>query len=846
MKKTVVILLVLAVFIAGCAGSGAVRADKPPEPKKRESGPPAFLGVSMTAAPDLKPIEGVTAKHGVRVHFAVPDSPADKAGIKSGDIIVAVGSADFDAEAKDVLQQFRDRLAQYFAGDTARIKVVREETLFEVIEGGKKVENPERVASDLKKHMQGKDKDVELSLKAKNVRHVLAFDVKLTEKPASGAGKYTVPPDEEIYILPPGFSCPAEKLAEELVEHYAISSNYQDLRERLRKLETSHEGFRIPYVAYLHRNPFRMEHLAQEILDTLSEGVKDKANATRRLAQTAIKLSGKVPGESKAAPLKTGLTLEEHLAQLEKVLESAAACHKKAFAALTTEDRKFLLDNMERLGEVFEEMFYIHTNENREEFDKHLRMIELAKKIDLTQLFAAFLQVREVTDADYLAGLEKDLRDAGVKLAKKFVAEKETPFGRIVIGGTGDNWYKDKDAAVIIDLGGNDFYTNNSGSSTAEIPCAVVADVKGNDAYESTRSFAQGTGLLGVGILADLSGDDSYVGIRWCQGTCACGIGLLFDGSGSDTYRSHGFAQSAALWGISVLCDTGGNDRYESHTFSQGLGMCGGVAVLCDSEGSDSYYAKGTHPTGYGTPGVYEGWSQGCGVGFRQYGSGGIGIILDLQGADHYEAGNFSQGGGYYYGWGILGDRGKEDDTYIGSRYAQGFCAHQALGTFIEEDGNETYASRNAVHAGLAWDECVTLFLDRSGDDNYSCPRGFSQGASAHNAICIFMDLDGTDRYASGAGPGRAGGNDYHGGTSLSFFLDLGGQKDSYVKRGENDSVSYEPEDSLVLDLPGRDLTRLGDIIALCKPYEPPKKKEEKKQEPEKPEKTKKNEGKGK
>jgi hypothetical protein len=293
---------------------------------------------------------------------------------------------------------------------------------------------------------------------------------------------------------------------------------------------------------------------------------------------------------------------------------------------------------------------------------------------------------------------------------------------------------------------------------------------------------------------------------------------MLLDEMGEDSYRAHALAQGAALWGVAICADIAGCDRYESHVLSQGVGMPLGTGILCDGEGDDRYYAKGTYRSGYGTPGIYEGWSQGCGVGFRKYASGGIGILVDSKGSDRYEAGNFSQGGGYYYGWGLLGDRGGEADTYIGSRYAQGFCAHQALGTFIEGGGDDTYKSRNAVHAGLAWDECVTLFIDRGGDDEYTCPRGFSQGASAHNSICIFVDCGGSDSYATKSGPGRAGGNSYHGGTSLSLFVDLGGQRDSYASRAQNDSVSCHPEDALIADLPFDDLSRLGEIINLCKP----------------------------
>ena len=173
--------------------------------------------------------------------------------------------------------------------------------------------------------------------------------------------------------------------------------------------------------------------------------------------------------------------------------------------------------------------------------------------------------------------------------------------------------------------------------------------------------------------------------------------------------------------------------------------------------------------------------------------------MVDEAGADRYEAGNFSQGGGYYYGIGALCDRGKGNDLYIGSRYDQGFAAHQAVGYFHESGGDDVYLTRNAVAHGLAWDECVTMFIEDGGDDTYQ-GGGFSLGASAHNAICVFWERRGDDTYLRGP-LGHAGGNDYHGGTSLSVFVDEGRGKDRYPGGKDlNGTVAAAPEHGLFLD----------------------------------------------
>lgn len=53
-------------------------------------------------------------------------------------------------------------------------------------------------------------------------------------------------------------------------------------------------------------------------------------------------------------------------------------------------------------------------------------------------------------------------------------------------------------------------------------------------------------------------------------------------------------------------------------------------------------------------------------------------------------------------------------------------------------------------------------------------------------------------------GQTRAGGNDYHGGTSLSLFIDEGGAEDSYNnEQSANDIIQWWPEFGIFCDLQG-------------------------------------------
>lgn len=798
-KTTKVLVVGLACFylLAFAAFSGQEKA-------------PAFLGVQTELAPGIKPIEGCRAKHGVKVTSVVPDTAAEKVGIEEGDIIVGIGNKNFDADRKSVLQQFRDRIAEFREGDKSTVKVIREETLFEVTENAKLVDPAEDIVTDLKEYMGKKEEGFTLSLTAKKVRRLLVLDVTFGRRPDELTEPREIPPDKEIHPELAGCVGPVEKLADALIKHYKIEEDYNGLRDRLRKIEETTDSFRLHDVVYLHRNPFHMEKVATGILDRIAPSRDNLCGTAEGQLFEAMGLLGLQVERGAREALKTGISPEEHLSQIESVLKCANNYLDKALASLSEEDQKFLREGL--------------LDKENEDFMRKTDVIKLACKIKYEYLYYAAGDLQMLLWPDYLKKLKEDFTKSGADIGGRIVAQKDTPYGKVIIGGTANHWYRE-DAALIIDLGGDDLYTNNAGASTGKIGCAVLVDLGGSDAYESTRDFVQGTGFLGVGILTDLAGDDSYIGLRWCQGSCLMGIGMLLDGTGSDTYRAHQYAQATALWGVALALDLGGSDRYEAHYRSQALGLPFGIALLANAGGDDSYYSKGTKPTGYGTSGIFDGWSQGCGLGFRNRASGGIAVLLDTEGSDRYEAGNFSQGGGYYYAWGMLNDRGAGNDTYVGSRYAQGFTAHQALGTFIEEGGNDTYRTRrDNVHAGLAWDDCVTLFVDRAGNDTYTGQGGFSQCATAHTSICIFIEGGGKDFYAVGRGPGRSGPNTYHGGTSLSLFLDLGGGEDSYKAYVENNAIKYRPEHSLVVDLPESDIDDLDKVLRFCQPTEEEKK----------------------
>ena len=171
-------------------------------------------------------------------------------------------------------------------------------------------------------------------------------------------------------------------------------------------------------------------------------------------------------------------------------------------------------------------------------------------------------------------------------------------------------------------------------------------------------------------------------------------------------------------------------------------------------------------------------------------------MLCDLGGDDRYEAGEFAQGGGYYWGLGILYDR-SGNDLYYGNRYGQGFGCHQAIGILADDAGDDTYWAMCAACQGAAWDIAMGLLIDRGGNDSYQA-EGLCQGSAAMQAIGWLIDLDGTDRYVARgeACHGCSAGNSYHyketGCLSWSLLLDAGGTVD-YYSSGRPNGATLAP-----------------------------------------------------
>jgi len=584
-----------------------------------------------------------------------------------------------------------------------------------------------------------------------------------------------------------------------------------------RKLDTSAAAYtgselngrcRLSWYNHLLRTPLTAPREAEQFTRHLHQAALDgRSGLPAILAIAGEKLD---LGEWEPATAAAPKSADEALDAVRRALMDAQLAYCEALAPLDKAEIDNLSSNLYR---VFGSANTVgHTLQDRISGRK---LCELVEKMDRRAMLRAAEALAPLADAELLARLQEIPAEgtASVEGTEGTILRRiTTPAGDIVIGGPGPNRYNldgMPGLAALIDLGGDDVYYE--GTVSLRRPVLVVIDLGGNDTYQGRRAGIQGGAVLGVSMLLDAAGDDTYRAQDVAQGSCLAGAGILIDYGGDDSYLGLRRAQGTAMGGVGILIDRAGDDRYKGALWTQGVGNALGFGLLDDLDGADHYYAGGKYPNSYlkddnPTPG-YEGWGQGMGGGLRQVANGGIGVILDGGGDDVYEFDYLSHGGGYWCGVGFARDFGGNDrrlgataKAYDGGprtqrsyqRFGMGFGCHYSLGFLFDDAGNDTY-NGTIMGTGHAWDCSVGYLGDFAGDDRYESTGGLTQGNGAQAGLGVLFDYDGDDVYRGYSQGSASSGISYHTlpqcGGNFSFVVDYGGE-DQYGCRARNNSYN--------------------------------------------------------
>ncbi len=440
-------------------------------------------------------------------------------------------------------------------------------------------------------------------------------------------------------------------------------------------------------------------------------------------------------------------------------------------------------------------------------------ILSASDKLDSSLLLTAFENLSAAVDSAIA-----DLRTN--TFTEEFQVETDTSLGKIIVGGAGHNVYSNE-AFLIIDTGGDDTYLNSAGGANGLVgrPISIVIDLGGNDQFISKRSFSQGSGVFGIGILAALGSNCTFQAKHLSQGAGFFGCGLLMTGQGKQTFEADTFCQGAGKFGAGILWQRGGDTTYKAAEMAQGFGGTSGIGLLLDESGDDSYVVGGKYPCGW-LPKHFFTLSQGFGYGMRPFAGGGVGILCDLKGNDHYVADVYGQGASYWYSVGLLLDA-EGNDTYDAHQYCQGAGIHLSSGALIDWSGNDTYTAGH-ICQGAAHDYAVGMLIDRAGNDKYSGDTT-TQGAAINNSFALLLDHAGNDSY-TGTDPkqsqaaGHDGGKREYG--SIGLLLDLGG-RDQYSQGQTNNAIWLKPLYGAGLDCEaGTNVVSISVVAALLRSAE--------------------------
>ncbi len=649
---------------------------------------------------------------------------------------------------------------------------------------------------------------------------------------------------------------PTWRLLQSIAEAKGFRADFDAVPARLAQMVKSYDlslgSTRLQRVMQGLAQPWTVPAIARELRDALAASVDPKAKGDAAKGGVAA-LVGRAADfldcqlaaaidDPKFAELDALWQTMAPLANedlLDALSQYVAVCHDLArdvTGRMTDEEQALLRGRFPDWCEAWYRSHFPKVEITLEQAALLEKWKALHRKVDRPRLLAVAPRVARLADPAFLATLGKRVAKtvrsgakvdgfSGDVIATAGVSDES----RVVLLGAGKTTVSGR-AALVIDLGGDDTWRRAAVIDDASALVSVVIELNGNDVYSSESpgpAYAAG----GIALLVDVKGKERYTSGRLGQGASAYGFAALVDLEGDDRYEAHDYVQGFTFAGGAFLIDRGGDDVYQAWAYAQGAGCGNGFSACIDGGGSDRYVANGQWPDVYGDSGPesFHGASQGYCTGFRSSRSegpaeielaGGIAALVDLgDGKDYYESGNFSQGGGYYFGFGLMYDGGG-DDLNHGYRYSQGFGVHQACGIRWDAGGDDVYSTKCAANCGAGWDEGVGWLIDESGDDRYDV-GGLALGGTANSAVAVLVDGGGSDRYGGGGGNDSQGGSSdssYHQFQAIGALIDLGGGKDSYTRNQREDDCAMTGDwFGLFVDAKEKEASKLLDPKAIQK-----------------------------
>ncbi|MEI6127698.1 MAG: hypothetical protein WCQ99_14220, partial [Pseudomonadota bacterium] len=285
------------------------------------------------------------------------------------------------------------------------------------------------------------------------------------------------------------------------------------------------DPFLLQNVNHLLQAPVRISAFAENVETALQ---KKTMGIAAQVALCANILEAPIEAAQVQAPENT---LPEYfqspaVTALYAALQRAGSLLQEAFTRLDRKEMLFVKETIEHLlfyGDYWQE----HTRDETQDMIE--KAFQLASRVDLKKITSACYTVAAALDRAMPELTQKPLALEPGRMA--------TPLGDIIIGGYGPDTYTGAMPLLLVDPGGNDTYAFDDYASLS-----VIIDLAGNDVYKSRSKAFLGAGILGLGVIMDVEGDDRYYGEVFSFGCGFMGAGVVADLAGNDRYESRLFS----------------------------------------------------------------------------------------------------------------------------------------------------------------------------------------------------------------------------------------------------------------------------------------------------------------
>ncbi len=388
-----------------------------------------------------------------------------------------------------------------------------------------------------------------------------------------------------------------------------------------------------------------------------------------------------------------------------------------------------------------EEKSWIKQNSNRFFFGEHagytdmdffttdspypFKFFDLASRIDLAKLADCALALSQIVD---------DVYQSKAKFKEDLVLEEE---GLKFVISTKSHAEITENADFFIDLGGHNTIRNNAGGTGGERHLALHIDFAGYNTYEG-KKFVQGSGFLGVGMLASFKGNNIYHAEAYSQGCGFFGSGLLINFEGNNRFEITFGGQSFATFGSSILWNkAGGNTYFAMEGMAQGASSTLGVAFLVENQGHNTFTTK-----------IGQGGSSGVrGSPWLSNPSlyGGLSFLYLGNGNNKLKGTWLAQGSAYFLGAGIVVSEGSYD-RFEADYDAQGQGLHLAAGLVLKK-GDHNYFNGGWGSLGVGGDRSIGMFINTGSHNHYEGTDQSVGTSRKPKAVGIFINTGGDNTY---------------------------------------------------------------------------------------------------